>query len=288
MSLPSVTGLDHYIIRVNDLNAATAQYRKLGFALAPQGVHHQGTRNQTLILDANYLELLYFPPALQATSRFAHYPESYQGPVAVALQTTDSAAVHRELAQVGIHAEAPEGGGRPVHLPDGAEDAAWLNTRFPTEAFGTPDFFTCGHLTRHLVYRPEWQDHPNTARRIEALVVVHPDPLSLRSAYEQAFGRISIGNTGPDGWTLRRGSLRLLFLTPLAFQARFPDITPPASAEEGAWFAGSIIGVRDLAQTRHVLAVNGVQAQDNAYGELVVNPADAAGALQVFVQESHT
>jgi hypothetical protein len=61
MSLPSVTGLDHYIIRVNDLNAATAQYRKLGFALAPQGVHHQGTRNQTLILDANYLELLYFP-----------------------------------------------------------------------------------------------------------------------------------------------------------------------------------------------------------------------------------
>ena len=92
MSLPSVTGLDHYIIRVNDLNAATAQYRKLGFALAPQGVHHQGTRNQTLILDANYLELLYFPPALQATSRFAHYPESYQGPVAVALQTTDSAA----------------------------------------------------------------------------------------------------------------------------------------------------------------------------------------------------
>ncbi|OZI30186.1 hypothetical protein CAL29_19185 [Bordetella genomosp. 10] len=285
MSLPSVTGLDHYIIRVNDLDAATALYEKLGFSLAPQGRHHAGTRNQTLILDANYLELLYFPPELRATSRFKRYPDSYEGPVAVALQTTDSAAVQRELATVGIQADAPVAGGRPVHLPQGAEDAAWLNLNFPDGVFGVPDYFTCGHKTRHLVFRPEWQDHANTARRIEALIAVHPDPASLREQYRKAFGDISIGRAGEDGWLLQRGTLRLQFLTPAAFSARYAGIQPPAVPDQG-WLAGSVIGVRDIEATRQVLARNGVSTHAGANGEIVVDPAHAAGTLQVFAQEA--
>ncbi|WP_233236535.1 VOC family protein [Bordetella sp. LUAb4] len=284
MSLPSVTGLDHYIIRVNDLVATTERYKKLGFSLAPQGRHHSGTRNQTLILDSNYLELLYFPPEQRATSRFKHFPDEYEGPVAVALQTTDSAAVQRELATVGIHAEAPLSGGRPVHLPQGSEDAAWLNLNFPEGVFGIPDYFTCGHLTRHLVFRPEWQEHENTARRIEALVAVHPDPASLREQYQKAFGAISIGRADSDGWLLQRGSLRLRFLTPTAFSARYAGIQPPASQSKG-WLAGSVIGVRDIDTTRKVLARNGVPTRAGANGEIVVDPAHAAGTLQVFVQE---
>lgn len=284
MSLPSVTGLDHYIIRVNDLGSTSDLYRKLGFALAPQGRHHTGTRNQTVILDSNYLELLYFPPEQRATSRFRRYPDDYEGPVAVALQTTDSAAVQRELAAVGIQADAPVSGGRPVHLPDGTEDAAWLNLNFPDGVFGLPDYFTCGHLTRHLVFRPEWQAHENTARRIEALVAVHPEPDSLREAYAKAFGAISIGNADRDGWELRRGSLRLRFLTPAAFSSRYAGIRPPA-AQNGKWLAGSVIGVRDIARTRDVLARNGVAVRDDAQDRIVVDPAHAAGALQVFVQE---
>ncbi len=285
MSLPSVTGLDHYIIRVNDLAAATAQYQKLGFALAPQGRHHQGTSNQTLILDSNYLELLYFPPELRATTGFDAYPPEYEGPIAVALQTTDSAAVQRELATVGVHADAPEAGGRPVHLPQGAEDAAWLNARFPAKTLGAADYFTCGHKTRHLVFRPEWQQHANTARRVEALVVVHPDPASLRAQYERVFGSLSIGNETADGWTLQRALLRILFLTPKAFAARFAGVALPADISNG-WLAGSIIGVRDIAQTRSVLSGNGVVFSENAGGEVIVKPEDAAGALQVFVQEA--
>ncbi len=284
MSLPSVTGLDHYIIRVEDLPAAAEQYRKLGFTPALPGQHHTGTRNQTYILDANYIELLYFPQALRAQSRFKAYPDSYQGPVAVALQTTDSAAVHRELAEVGIDADAPIPGGRPVHLPDGAQDAAWLNTVFPDGSLGAPDFFTCGHLTRHLVYRPEWQQHENTARRLEALIVVHPDPASLRDGYERVLGPISLGERLQEGWTLRRGSLRIQFITPDAFTARFPGVIIPTGLP-APWFAGSIIGVRDQQQTRAVLTRNGVPAQDNERGELFVAPDHAAGTLQVFVQE---
>lgn len=288
MSLPSVTGLDHYIIRVNDLQAATDRYVKLGFSLAPQGRHHRGTRNQTIILDANYLELLYFPEELKADSRFGGYDDAYEGPVAVALQTTDSTAVHAELARLGIQADAPQRGGRPVHLPDGREDAAWNNTNFPDGLLGVPDFFTCGHLTRHLVYRPEWQDHANGARRIEALIAVHPDPASLRAGYERVFGPIAISELPDGGLQVRRGSLRIDFLTPAVFEQRYPRAHVPAglpASAEGGWFAGSVIGVRDLAKTRALFDANQVSYRANAQGELVVAPEDGAGALQVFVQE---
>jgi catechol 2,3-dioxygenase-like lactoylglutathione lyase family enzyme len=276
MSIPSVTGLDHYIIRVHDLQAATAQYQKLGFALAPQGRHHRGTRNQTLILDANYLELLAFPPELREQSRFAGFDDAYEGPVSVALQTTDSSAVHAELARLGIDAEAPQRGGRPVHLPAGSEDAAWNNTQFPAGLFAVPDFFTCGHLTRHLVYRPEWQGHANGARRIESLIAVHPEPRALRAAYERVLGPIAISELPDQGLQVRRGSLRIDFRVPAGL---------PASSQ-GGWFAGSVIGVRDIGQTRAWLDANEVPYRTNAQGELAVAPEHAAGALQVFVQEA--
>ncbi len=289
MSLPSVTGLDHYIIRVNDLQAATDRYVKLGFSLAPQGRHHRGTRNQTIILDANYLELLTFPDELKAQSRFGGFDDAYEGPVATALQTTDSTAVHAELARLGIAAEPPVSGGRPVHLPEGSEDAAWNNTQFPVGLLGVPDFFTCGHLTRHLVYRPEWQDHANGARRIEGLIVVHPAPRSLRAGYERVFGAIATGDLPDGGLQVRRGSLRIDFLTPAAFEQRYPHVHAPSglpAAAEGGWFAGSVIGVRDLDKTRAVFDANQVNYRANARGELVVAPEEAGGALQVFVQEA--
>ena len=289
MSLPSVTGLDHYIIRVNDLQAATDRYVKLGFSLAPQGRHHRGTRNQTIILDANYLELLTFPEELKAQSRFGGFDDAYEGPVATALQTTDSTAVHAELAKLGIDAEPPISGGRPVHLPEGSEDAAWNNTQFPAGLLGVPDFFTCGHLTRHLVYRPEWQDHANGARRIESLIVVHPEPRSLRAGYERVFGAIATSDLPDGGLQVRRGSLRIDFLTPAAFEPRYPQVRVPTglpAASQGGWFAGSVIGVRDLDKTRALFDANQVKYRANARGELVVAPDDAGGALQVFVQET--
>lgn len=289
MSLPSVTGLDHYIIRVNDLQAATDRYVKLGFSLAPQGRHHRGTRNQTIILDANYLELLYFPEELKAESRFSGYDDAYEGPVATALQTTDSTAVHQELARLGITADDPQSGGRPVHLPEGSEDAAWINTNFPAGLLGVPDFFTCGHLTRHLVYRPQWQDHANGARRIESLVAVHPDPAALRAGYERVFGAIAISALPDNGLQVRRGSLRIDFLSPAAFEQRYPRVRIPAglpASAGGGWFAGSVIGVRDLVKTRALFDANQVNYRANAQGELVVPPEAGAGALQVFVQEA--
>ncbi len=285
MSIPSVTGLDHYIIRVNDLEESTRRYRALGFAFAPPGRHHQGTRNQTIILDANYLELLHVPSDIQDPLRFPGFNADEEGPVAVALQTLSSDAVHEELALLGIAAEKPISGGRPVVLENGTFDAAWKNTRFPAGTPPIPAFFTCGHLTRNLVYRREWQDHPNTARRIAELIVLHDNPGTLLAAYKKLFGAISVGDVAADGsLEVRRGTLRLRFLTPEAFKKHYPSIIPPDRLKH-AWFAGSVIEVRDLKQTRHFFEQHNVSFAVNDDGQLIVALKDGAGALLVFSQE---
>lgn len=285
MSIPSVTGLDHYIIRVNDLDEATNHFRALGFALAPPGRHHQGTRNQTIILDANYLELLHVPSEIQDPSRFPGFAPDYDGPVAVALQTLSSEAVHEEFALIGINAEKPVSGGRPVILTHGTFDAAWKNTRFPDGVPPIPAFFTCGHLTRNLVYRPEWQDHENTARRVAELIVLHDNPALLVAPYKQLFGAITVGDVAADGTLeVRRGTLHLKFLPPEVFKKKYPLITPPASLCH-AWFAGSVIEVRDIEKTRQIFLRNKVSFAQNESHELVVSLNDGAGALLVFRQE---
>lgn len=283
MSLPSVTGLDHYIVRVNDLDAAIDAYAKLGFGLAPRGRHHKGTSNQTIILDANYLELLYFPDDLKATSRFNTFADDYEGAVAVALQTGDSFSVHAELSALGFEPEKPVTGGRPVHLPHGSFDASWANTEFPRAVAPLPLFFTCGHETRDLVYRPEWQNHANGARRLEQLIVVHSDPSALAAHYLRLFGDISVVSQG-DQLELRRGTLRLLVLKPEAFVRRFPGVDVPADTTEG-WFAGSVVGVRDIGQTRELLERNGVAFAAGERGELVPPLSATGGSLLAFVQE---
>lgn len=283
MSLPSVTGVDHYIVRANQLEAATRDYVRLGFALAPQGRHHKGTRNQTIILDANYLELLYFPEELKADSRFNRFDDEYEGAVAVALQTGDSFAVHSELTALGFSPDEPIVGGRPVVLPKGTFDAAWANTEFPAEAATLPLFFTCGHRTRDLVYREEWQLHPNGARRIESLVVVHPNPAQLAGEYTRLFGKLSVSQQS-DVLEIRRGTLTLQILAPSIFQKRFPGITVPAGHEQG-WFAGSSIGVRNLEHTKRQLTSNGVPFVIADNGAVVPPLTATAGALLAFEQE---
>src|SRR5947209_5881545 len=54
-----ISGIDHLVIGVNDLDRAKAAYRRLGFKLSPRAVHSaaMGTANHTIMLERDYFEL---------------------------------------------------------------------------------------------------------------------------------------------------------------------------------------------------------------------------------------
>jgi catechol 2,3-dioxygenase-like lactoylglutathione lyase family enzyme len=96
---PLVTGLDHIIILVNDLEAAATRYRAMGFALKPGRPHDNGIRNQHVKFeDGTELELLTAPePKDQLTTQYRRYLAQGDGPAHLVLYAPDPDALAKRI-----------------------------------------------------------------------------------------------------------------------------------------------------------------------------------------------
>ena len=57
--MPAITGIDHLLIDVEDLEGARATWHRLGFTMTPRGLHPQwGTGNYCMMFPDSYLELI--------------------------------------------------------------------------------------------------------------------------------------------------------------------------------------------------------------------------------------
>ena len=151
------------MIAVRDLAAAARDFSALGFALTPLGRHSIGSRNHCVMLGATYLELL--EPAGEHPW-LAHYREFVaraEGLAALALATDDADASYRELVAQGVAAEPPMDLARPVDAGGESRTARFRLVQVSREVF------LCQHLTRELVWRPEWQAHANGVRELSAV-----------------------------------------------------------------------------------------------------------------------
>src|SRR5215468_10486275 len=127
-----LSSLDHLVIAIRDLDAATATYANLlGRAPSWRGEHPgAGTANTLFRLDRTYAELLspVGAGALGDAVR-AHLERSGEGPFALAFGTEDAAACAAALRARGLSASDPiEGRGRDA--ASGAE-RAWRAVMLP-------------------------------------------------------------------------------------------------------------------------------------------------------------
>jgi hypothetical protein len=276
----SIKAIDHLVIRVADLDAGEKLFTRLGFTLTPRGFHAgRGSANHTAPLSSgNYFELIYLPPGADMP-----FPDRSEGPVALALASSDSRTVHSELAALGFKVEPPRELARPVHLPEGMREARFINASFPPIAPEAIGFFVCQHLTRDLVWRPEWEGHANGAERVTGAIVVHPRPAELRATYAKLFGEAAVSSDA-DGLIVALGGDRISFLTPAAFKRRFPTVAIPGAIPTG-WYAGATLRVRSLDKVAGVLSEAGVEAVRTPSGSLVVAPSAAADTLLEFAPD---
>ena len=273
----SVTAIDHLVIRVADLDEGEKLFNKLGFALTPRGFHAgRGSANHTAPLSSgNYFELIYLPPGADMP-----FPERAEGPVALALAPIDSRTVHAELTTLGFQVEPPRDLARPVHLPEGTREARFINGSFPPIAPESIGFFVCQHLTRDLVWRPEWEGHANGADRVTGVIVVHPAPADLQPTYAKLFGEAAV-SASDDSLIVALGGDKISFLTPAAFKRRFPTIAVPEDISKG-WFAGATLRVRSLEKVADILSGAGIPAVRTPPNSLIVAPSEAADTLLEF------
>lgn len=186
--------IDHVVILVEDLSAATGNFASLGFTVVPGGEHTGGRSHNALICfaDGSYLELIAFKQ--RSTSRDLIIPKHVRAEELMGSQNSsagrrmlswetageglvDYALLPQTIADAiarahrrGLALEGPVPGGRL--RPDG-QQVAWQ--------LGIPDTFDlpflCADVTPRALRVPEGvaRQHTNGATGIGAILVVVTD-----------------------------------------------------------------------------------------------------------------
>lgn len=186
-----LTRIDHVMICVPNLQQGIDTYTRLGFHIAPGGVHPgQGTHNAIAFHDEDYLELLGVRD--QDEYRAGHpggglleFLAQGGGLRSIAVQSDDLVADVAQMRQRGIDVSAPHDGVRQT--PTGQTLRWKVATLGPRHAL--PLFFI-----EHLTPLPERRQaaaarpHPNGALRLERVYIAVADVAAAAQTYSQVLG----------------------------------------------------------------------------------------------------
>jgi Glyoxalase-like domain len=281
VTLKNVIGIDHAVIMVRDLDAAAANWKRLGFTVSPRGTHSakMGSGNYTIMLDPDYIELLGVLTETEHNAPARAFLANREGIERVAFTAVDSAAGAEEIRARGFEPIGPTDFERPVTMPDGSVSAAKFRTfQWPVaEAPGGLRIFACQHKTRETVWIPELMKHANGARRLKQVLIVSPDA-AKDAAHLQRLIDGSV-RTEPDGAiAVPSGSDRadFVFLTRDQLGKRYPGVPLADLPERGS--AGLVIA-SDLAAAEKAIGSAAVRSG----AAVCVPPAAANGTLLAFV-----
>jgi catechol 2,3-dioxygenase-like lactoylglutathione lyase family enzyme len=237
----AILGLDHVVIAVHDLERAIADYRALGFTVAPGGRHPGRTSYNALVVfaDGAYFELIAWSAPAPHERWWRVLNEHGEGFVDHALLPRDTPAALEAAQARGLHTlTGPHDGGR--HRPDGVE------LKWQTARHATPDLpFLCGDVTPRAGRVPEGEArvHANGARGVAAIGVAVADLRASAARWQALLGSaVAMGAPGVDAATGLEGVAFTLGGTRFELQAPGPGTAAGhplrrqlATRGEGPW-----------------------------------------------------
>jgi len=187
--MPTSLVFDHAIIRVDDLDAAMADYRALGFTVSYGGRHASGATHNALIVlaDGSYLELLAPTGDASADAREADYRGFFkpgEGLAGYALLSADLKAAVAAMRAQGVMIADPTTGGRA--RPDG-EQLRWLTARIE----GTASPFFIQDETPRVLRVPDDPDkirHANGVKGVAGITLAVESLDTASARYEALLG----------------------------------------------------------------------------------------------------
>jgi catechol 2,3-dioxygenase-like lactoylglutathione lyase family enzyme len=252
-------GLDHIPVAVRDLEAASATYRALGFALKLGRPHPNAIRNAHVKFpDGAGIELLTVPAAVDPLStKYVDMIRAGEGPAFLSFHARDTTALHAGL-RAGGHAFRHRNGVTDLSAPP-FSFLFWIqDNRSPTD-------------------RPEHFAHPNGATSLGAVWIATDDGEAIARLLVTLGGRQERREVlAPDTVeatviTLGEGAV---FILPARHQ-----LLP------GRPIIGASFRVRDIATVRRALAAGRLSPRTGLglAERLVVEPSKAHGLWLEFV-----
>lgn len=276
--MTGITGIDHALIGVEDLEGARETWARLGFTLSPRGRHiGWGTANYCIMFPDDYIELLGILDASQFTNNLDRFLEQGEGLLGVAFSCDDAADTARQLREAGIDAADPKDLKRTLESEAGEELPRFQLVHLPEGATPGVSSFVVGHLTPEIVWRPEWLRHPNGAVGIESITLAVDEPTRLLPAYARLFGEDAVAAENLR-LTVETGGARLKFLATEAAD----DIAPLPRRGSPCGLAMAV-RVEDPGRARGILEQNRVDFTGIEEDRLRVAPGEANGLAVEFV-----
>ena len=250
--------LDHVVIDVRDrMDEAARAFAALGFELTPRGHHTLGSMNHLAMFATDYLELLGFGEGAAGRPELAPFPIGLNGLV---FKTDDADVVHAHAQAAGLPILPVQAFSRPVELNGGQQDARFRTTRLDPGKIAMGRVYFCEHRTPELVWRPEWQAHPNGAHAIARVIVATGDPRRTGSLFGALFGPEAVVER-EGGCVVRAGVAQVELSVPRAIAVEFGDAAAdPAGRVD--YLAAIELKVSSLADTAERLrGVPGVRIE---------------------------
>ncbi len=270
-----ITGLDHVILAVRDLDAASETFRRLGFTLSARGEHAEwGTANRCLMFGNDYIELLAAEGEGEPAERLRAFTQTREGLMGLVFGSADAAA---DAARLGL--EPPGSLSRTIPTQDGPRLARFVAGVLPPDTTPGVPSFLCQHLTPELLRQPGWTDHANTAAAIASVTALVADPVGLMAAWDRLIGPAAATATD-ETVTVHSGRGLVFLCRPDDLDQLHPEAEdepvppPPALVAMTVTVASTDIAAR-------VLRANGVPHSRDPDGTLRVAAADACG---VFIE----
>ncbi|OCL18839.1 hypothetical protein A9G07_11390 [Gilliamella sp. wkB72] len=275
--------IDHVVITVSDqLDQANYQYQKLGFTTTPRGHHSLGTSNNLAIFTTTYLELLGFEP--QNAGKVDKSWCFDDGLTGLVFKTKDANKLYQQLVSQGIKVEGdgPKSFFRPVELNDGTKPEARFKTvRLDPSYTPNGQIFFCDQLTPELVWRKEWQTHPNGVININQVIIEAQKPRSSINLLEKTFPSANIIEID-GGVRLKAEDKFIDYLTPSAIQHLFGSSVSKANNDQDRKVALGFT-TKSLAQTQQALEKGKIKY--NLQNDTIIVPAsETYGVVMIFSQ----
>lgn len=281
-------GLDHLVHAVRDLDAVVELYRRLGFTVGARNRHAWGTHNHLVQLPGFFVELLTVAePEKLGSDVFSAlfgtfnriFLKEQEGLSMLILESDDATADAARFRSVGIGVSDAMRFEREGKRPDGSTVKVGFSLAFARDGKAPAiGFFACQQHFPENFWNPAFQQHANTASRIEAAVLVAENPSEHR-AFLSAFSGARDLSVTPSGITASTPRGDISVTDPEAFRSRFG--TEPPDVSRGARLAAMQFRVRDRAALSAALTAGEIGAFSRM-GATIVEPQIALGATLVF------
>jgi catechol 2,3-dioxygenase-like lactoylglutathione lyase family enzyme len=279
-----ITGVDHAIIAVPDLEAARMQWTRLGFTVGPRGRHlGLGTGNYCIMFERDYIELLgVVDPGLEFGSMAGMLRSGREGLVGLAWATDNVDFAAAAVAQLGFETAPPQDLARQFELEEGSDLLRFRGVALPDAVLPALPSLVCQHLTPEKLRLPVWTAHPNGVTGLLGITVIVDETGPLIAACERIFGNARLTLTD-DVLVLHIGVHRVLFTTLEDFCVLHPEANVVDTILPLPFPAAITLLTRDAAASADYLADWQIGFVETPDGSLVIPPWEASGVVLELV-----